>query len=409
MTKLKIWLITPFSPLPGEGWGGVKTHAELLSRLLLGLGAELTVILPEGVSRQGPSTAGFTVETVPCTEMPHTGKWRAAMRAAAERLLLKSVPDLVISEGYYAAGCEQALKKAGVPLAAFVHNFHLVHFSKTFAEVNGPVALFRYLGKALPSITYKMLAVEIPFLRGAELVISVSEKNAGLLRAFYRVPAERLTVLHNWVDAAVFKADPALRAGARARLGLTAESICFLGAGALWRPKGFHVALQAFKALAGREPRAVLMLAGEGPEESALKALAGAPLLDSGRVRFLGKVPLAEIPAVYNAADVFLMPSIHPEGLAYTLIEAMACGLPAIATALGGNIETLGECGRLIPHSRPDVLAEAMFELASDEKKRRAVGAACFERARAAFSGESAETALRKIISGLRPGENHVH
>lgn len=405
MTKMKIWLITPFSPLPGEGWGGVKTHAEYLAKLLLGLGAELTVIVPEGISRPGLSPAGFLVENVPCTAMPHTARWREAMRATAARLIAAGAPDLVFSEGYYAAGCERLLRSAGVPLAAFVHNFHLVHFHKTFSEVAGPGTLLRYIFKALPSIAFKMLFVEIPFLLRASLVISVSEQNARLLRDYYRIPAARLTVLHNWVDTGLFRTSAELRDSARRRLGLPSDAVCFIGTGALWRPKGFHIAVQAFKILAARERKAVLLLAGEGGEEKRLRALAGPELTGSGRVRFLGKVPLGEIHEAYNAADVFLMPSIHPEGLAYTLIEAMACGLPAIATSLGGNIETLRGCGLLVRHSDPGEMAAAMLELAADAEKRGAMGQACLARARAEFSAPAAEQALKKIIEGLRPGQ----
>lgn len=401
MEKKKIWLITPFSPLPGEGWGGVKTHAEYLVRLLLDLGAELTVIVPEGVSRPGPGPAGCRIEAVKSRAMPHTPDWRRAMGAAAEGLLAASLPDLVISEGYYACGCEAALRKSGVPLAAFVHNFHLVHFSKTFAEVDGPAALLRYAFKAFPSILFKMLAVERPFLLGADLVISVSGRNAGLLRDYYRIPPSRLAVLHNWVDTRRFKPSAALRAAARERLGLDPEAVCFLGTGALWRPKGFHVAVKAFRLVADRLPNAVLLLAGSGPEEAALKELAGPELLAAGRIRLAGTVPLAEMPELYNAADVFLMPSIHPEGLAYTLIEAMACGLPAIATDLGGNVETLAGCGILLPHSRPEALGEAMFSLASDPDRRAAAGRGCLSRAREMFSTEKAGTELERLIGGL--------
>lgn len=404
MKKLNIWLVAPFSPLPGEGWGGVKTHSEYLVRLLLGLGAEITVILPEGVSRPGRTAGGYTIETVPSRAQPHTRQWAAAMRATTERLLSAGVPDIVFSEGYYARGSEAALKAAGAPLAVFVHNFHLVHFSKTFAEVDGPATLARYLLLALPAITWKMLAVEAPFCRRADLVISVSGRNAGLLSRYYRVSPERLTVLHNWVDTSVFRSSPELREEARRELGLAAEDVCFLGTGALWRPKGFHVAVEAFKLAAAKFPAAVLLLAGEGPEEERLKALAGRRLLDAGRVRFLGKVPLDRIQRTYNAADVFVIPSTHPEGLAYTLIEAMACGLPAIATALGGNIETLAGCGTLVRHSRPAEMAAAMLELASDEARRSSAALACAERARTAFSAAAAETALKDILARLAGG-----
>lgn len=404
MKKPNIWLITPFSPLPGEGWGGVKTHAEYLAKLLLGMGAELTVILPEGVSRPGRTAAGYTVETVPSRAQPHTAEWARAMRATTESLLFAGAPDAVFSEGYYARGGEKALKAAGVPLAVFVHNFHLVHFSKTFAEVDGPATLARYLLLALPSITGKILTVEAPFFRQADMVISVSGRNADLMRRLYRVSPKRLSVLHNWVDTSVFKRSAELREEARLELGLAPEDVCFLGTGALWRPKGFHVAVKAFKLVAAEFPAAALMLAGEGPEEGKLKEIAGRQLLDSGRVKFLGKVQLDRIQRTYNAADAFVIPSIHPEGLAYTLIEAMACGLPAIASSLGGNIETIGDCGILVPPSDAKALAAGMLQLASDPEKRAALGTCAAERARILFSEETARKELGLLVKKLSAG-----
>lgn len=401
MKGLKIWFISPFSPLPGEGCGGVKTHAEYLARLLAEMGADLTVLVPEGISKAGRTGAGFVIETIPGSGQPHTAPWAKAMKAAAERLLAVERPDLVISESYYARGCEEVLERAGIPLAAFVHNFHLVHYQKTLAEVAGPRQFLRYLLKAVPDITLKMLGAEAPFLRRAGAVISVSERNAALLRDFYRIGGNRLFVLHNWVDISVFKNSPELRTAGRSCLGLPEGSICYLGAGALWRPKGFHVAISAFKLIAERCPGAVLMLAGDGPDARDLKEQAG-PLLAAGRVRFLGEVPLAELPGIYNAADVFLIPSTHPEGLAYTLIEAMACGLPAIATGLGGNIETLGGLGTLVPSGDERRLAGAMLDLAENPVKRQEQGDACRRRAEEFFSEAAARKALAAILGTFK-------
>lgn len=401
MKKLNIWLVAPFSPLPGEGWGGVKTHSEYLVRLLLGLGAEITVILPEGVSRPGRTAGGYTIETMPSRAQPHTREWTSAMRATTERLISAGVPDIVFSEGYYARGSEAALKAAGVPLAVFVHNFHLVHFSTTFSEISGARDFAVWLLKTVPELAYKILTAELPFLRTADLVVPVSASNEVLLKKFYRIQGQRLSLLHNWVDTGVFNKSPGLRTKGRRELGIQDRDSCFLCVGSLWRPKGFHIAIEAFKVIAERLPGAVLLLAGEGHEEGRLKTLAGRELIEGGRVKFLGKVPPGELPQIYNTADIFLMPSLYPEGLAYALIEASACGLPSIATALGGNVETLGDCGVLIPPLDPEVLAAAMLELASDEGRRTELGLRVLERTRTAFSEEAAKKGLNGIAEKL--------
>ncbi len=394
MNKKTAWLISPSSPVPGEGWGGVKTHTELLNALLAKLGFEVITIVPSGVS-----SGGAGIEPVASAAEPHTAAWQTALRGKAEELLAVSGPDVVISEGYYAAGIEDVLKKRGIPLVAFVHNFHLVHFQKLWAEIDSARALAYYLVKTIPRLLLLIFRHERPFLRKADMVLSVSEKNSALLRSFYRLPPSKVQTLHNWAADVLFVRSGTLRAGTRAKLLLAQDPPVFLALGALWKPKGFQVAIAAFKLLAAEEAAPVLLIAGSGNYEPRLKAIAGKQLLESGRIRFLGTWPREDLPALYSTADIFIMPSTHPEGLAYTLIEAMAAGLPAIATDLGGNTETVGDAGILVPHSDPERLCAAMLKLARDPGTREKLAARSAKRALELFSEK---TAMEKLDSVLR-------
>lgn len=358
------------------------------------MGFSVIVLVPAGVSRPGA-----TVKIVTSAEEPHTSGWQTALREKTEELLTASRPDIMISEGYYAAGIEDVLKKRGIPLIAFVHNFHLVHFQKLWAEIDSARALAYYLVKTIPRLLLLISRHERPFLRKADMVLSVSDKNAGLLRSFYRLPHSKVQTLHNWVADALFVRSETLRVGTRAKLLLAQDQPVFLALGALWKPKGFQVAIAAFKLLAAEETAPVLLIAGSGNYEPMLKAIAGKQLLESGRIRFLGTWPRENLPALYNAADIFIIPSTHPEGLAYTLIEAMAAGLPAIATALGGNTETVGDAGILVPHSDPARLCAAMLKLAKDPGIREKLAARSVKRALELFSEKAA---MKKLDSVLR-------
>jgi glycosyltransferase involved in cell wall biosynthesis len=367
----------------------------MLIRLLIKCGHKVTVIAPG----QPHETVNGDYRLVLLTAENHdflTPLWFSDLETSFLNATAADRPDFIFSEGYYALGLEKVA--AGVPIFAFIHNFHLIHFNKLFTEADGLRSFASYFLRSAPRTLYRMLSCELPFLRRAAKVVSVSERNAGLLKKFYRLDPDKVSVLHNWVETGVFRPDSERRASARWKLGLAGDRLVFLLVGALWRPKGFQTAIKAFKRLAGQRPEAVLLLAGEGPYEQALKNMAGEELLASGRIKFLGLWRREELPALYNAADIFIIPSIHPEGLAYTLIEAMASGLASIATSLGGNIETIGNAGILLPPGNTDELSAAMLRLAQGPALRKTLSELARDRALELFSEEPAAKKIGLLL-----------
>jgi len=143
-----------------------------------------------------------------------------------------------------------------------------------------------------------------------------------------------------------------------------------------------------------RVPNTELVVAGGGdateldddPEARRLLRLAE----DFGvrdRLDLRGRVPHDEVPALLRSADVFVSaPWYEPFGI--TPLEAMACGVPVVATAVGGMIDTVvhGATGLHVPPRQPDAIAEAVRTLLADDELRRRLGAAGVERARARYS-----------------------
>ena len=125
------------------------------------------------------------------------------------------------------------------------------------------------------------------------------------------------------------------------------------------------------------------------------------------KVRFLGKIKHSELPLIYNMADIFLMPSLMSEGHAYTLIEAMACGLPSIATKAGGNIETIGDAGILGPPGDVNALEQAMIELTQSPEKRRELSQRARERVMRYFSEEVAIQKISLLLTENIPDKIH--
>lgn len=168
-------------------------------------------------------------------------------------------------------------------------------------------------------------------------------------------PAEKAIVLRNGVDLELFR--PQDRPAARAALGF--EGFTLLSVGGLIPRKGHDLAIEAL----GRLPDCRLLVAGSGPSRQDLEALARRlGVLD--RVRFLGEIPHKELPALYAAADVFVLASSR-EGWANVLLEAMACGTPVVATNVNGAGEVVraAAAGLLMPHRTPASLVETLGRL----------------------------------------------
>lgn len=185
------------------------------------------------------------------------------------------------------------------------------------------------------------------------------------------VPAERIRLIPNGVDLAVHRPAAGVeRAALRERLGLPAGR--FLGAfvGRLHPVKDVDTLLEA----AARVPDLVLVVVGDGPERGRLEARA-AELQLGPRVRFLGQSQ--RVADVLRAADAFLLSS-HGEGMSNALLEAMACGLPCLASdAVGGARELLGhDRGLLVAGGDAAAWAEAIERVAADPALRERLGGA---------------------------------
>jgi glycosyltransferase involved in cell wall biosynthesis len=132
--------------------------------------------------------------------------------------------------------------------------------------------------------------------------------------------------------------------------------------------------LHALAILSKERPSIQLAIAGDGPCREELQQLSSTLGL-GGRVRFLGNVQ--NVPALLADASLFVLPSLS-EGISLTLLEAMARGLPVVATRVGGNPEVVidGETGLLVPAQSPRELAAAIGRIAGDWDQGRQMGLA---------------------------------
>ncbi len=215
--------------------------------------------------------------------------------------------------------------------------------------------------------------------RISSCVIAVSPQVAEAEAAAGGTPRRKLLALPNALDLSVFK--PGDRTAARTALGLPADDFVVGFAGRLHENKNLDVLLAAAAEAAGEISNLRIALAGEGPEQAALERQA-AELGISARVTFLGV--RKDMPKVYPAMDALGLIS-KVEGCSRTLLEATACGIPAIATPVGYAPELLGrdEAGILVPLRDAGAAARAMVRLAREPETRARMGRVAQERAAA--------------------------
>lgn len=196
--------------------------------------------------------------------------------------------------------------------------------------------------------------------RETDAIVAVADAVADRMVRGARIPRARIARIVNGLDTVRFA--PGVGRGVlRARLGIPAD-VPVIGSVARYDPvKNLALLVNAFARVRARHPHARLVLVGEGPERAALEALIAERGL--GDAVTLAGV-LAEPTEAYGALDVFVLPS-RSEGTSMSLLEAMASGVPVVATAVGGNPALVEDRrdGRLVPTEDEPALAAAITAL----------------------------------------------
>ncbi len=278
--------------------------------------------------------------------------------------------------------------KAGAQLARFVrqekvallhcHLFIASLFASAAARVAGVPAIVETchgpevwrMGKKLRGNFW----VDRQVGRLIDRYIAVSHAAARHLIENKGVPRTKIRVIHNGRDLGRYSAAGGEhRAGTRRELGLAEEQV-LLTLARFDDQKGHRFLIEAIGQISARWPRLILLLAGEGPLEAAIRAQCAALGL-AGRVRFLGYRD--DVPQLLEAADIVVLPSLY-EGLPLVAIEALAAGKALIATAVDGTPEVVidGETGLLVAPGDPAAIAAAIERLLGNPARASELGAA---------------------------------
>ncbi len=251
------------------------------------------------------------------------------------------------------------------------------------------------------------IEIETAVYAECDRIIALTEKERDELGSLYGVPREKITVIPPGVDVQRFRPIAEKRALKR-KLGFPPDRPIVFSLGRLDERKGFDLFFRAAAEVirAGGQPRPLFVLsAGAGhpnerEERTKLEGLIKELGIESS-VIWLGILAEENLPLFYGAADVFVLPSRY-EPFGIVLLEAMACGLPVVATVLGGpsKVITPGVDGLLVDPTDIEALSTAILELLANRKRRETMGRKARERVMAEFSWEKVAQRVWEVYSG---------
>ncbi|AVT35781.1 glycosyltransferase [Plantactinospora sp. BB1] len=384
---------SPLAELGGPDAGGQNTHVAELAAALADQGHDVHVYTRRDQPHQGPVVPmrdGVSVlhvpagppEPVPKDEllpyMADFGRWLA--RHWQDGLWR---PDVAHAH-FWMSGLATLVagRQSGVPVVQTYHALGTVKRRHQGAADTSPPQRIRY---------ERMLG------RGVDRVVAQCRDEVAELTRM-GVPRSAISVVPSGVNPDVFTPDGSAvsREPGRPRL---------LGVGRLVERKGFLDVVRALRmvpeaeyVLIGGPPAARL---GEDGFANRLRALAESEGV-ADRVRLVGAVPRAEMPRWYRSADILVAtPWYEPFGL--TPLEAMACGVPVLGTAVGGLTDTVvpGLTGDLVPPRDPETLGAVLRHLLADSDRRHRYGLAAVERIRTGYSWTRTAARLGAVYTAV--------
>ncbi|KAK9095686.1 hypothetical protein Scep_027155 [Stephania cephalantha] len=236
---------------------------------------------------------------------------------------------------------------------------------------------------------------EIRFFKNYAHHIAISDSCGEMLRDVYQIPTKRVHVILNGVNAEEFKGTTKVGMEFRLTHKVPVNASLVMGvAGRLVKDKGHPLLYQAFTSLLTEHPDVYLIVAGSGPWEQRYRDM-------GGRVVVVGSLHPSELKGFYNAIDVFVNPTLRPQGLDLTLMEAMMCGKPVLASrfpSIKGSVVVSDELGFMFSPNVESLLEVLELVVGEGKERLQRMGRACGEYARAMFDAEKMALAYERLF-----------
>jgi glycosyltransferase involved in cell wall biosynthesis len=345
--------------------GGSRVVARELARGLAGRGHEVTFLVARHTPDAPDDERRGGVRIVRYPGAGRAVQFVRAGRAACARLWAEQSFDVVHTHFAYAALGPSRAVPPGVP---HVRSFYGPWDAEGWVEDCACLTP----GDKAPSPRRALLAarnrlkralrrrVESGSLRRSETVIVLSEQSRGEVASF-GCPGDRIRKIAGGADVGRF-APPADKRAVRRALGLPEDRRILLSVRRLAPRMGLDNLIEAMPTVAARHPDALLLIGGKGPDRARLeKVIATAGI--GAHVRLVGFIPEDQLAACYQAADLFVLPTLALEGFGLVTVEALACGTPVVGTPAGATPEILRQLdARLVTReTSPNGLADGIL------------------------------------------------
>lgn len=356
-----------------------------------------------------PQLADAGIELVPS---PQSTQLQQANLSSRDDYAIDRVPGLrPVRRSFHHAS---QLARAAFPLRRYIvqNRIDIVHCFLPYAYIVGAAAtaLRPRCRLVMSRVSSNFYMDEYPHYRLAETRIAHRRLDAAVCNAASirqdliaeGIADSRITIIRNGIDVAHFAPDPGRRACARAGVGLGPDQLVFTCVANLHPYKGHADLIDALALIAPRLPKDWrLLCAGRDVDDTraGLERHAAEKGL-AGNIRFLGSV--TDIPGLLATSDLHIHPS-REDALPNSLLEAMAAGLPIVATKVGGIPELVedGIGGLLVSPRAPAELANAIMRLVEDRELRPRMGQANAQRISEQFSIEASISAYEKLYFQL--------
>ena len=379
----RICLVTHFFP---PHMGGIEKVSYEQSKRLTESGYEIDVLTSKIGGQNEHPAKGIRVVTYPSIKLaerfgvPYPIPTIKAYKKFAQVI---SKCDLVHAHGHvYMSSClaGKLAKKYKKPFIVTQHNTFIDYQSwlNIMEKMNDFI-----IGKSV--------------LKHADRILTVSKET---MKYVLKLGADKskTSVIYNGVDTNRFHS--VKKGESRKKLGLPKERRIIFSVRRLVYKNGVDTLIESAHLVARDNPDVLFVVVGKGPSrkliEDRIKELG-----IENNIKLTGFVQDELLPVYYDAADYFVLPSASGEGLPLVLFEAMACGLPVIATTVGGTPEIINHLknGVLVPPKNPEAIAEALLKLLAEEELGKSIGEEAKRTVEDTFTWEENVRKLKEVYS----------
>jgi glycosyltransferase involved in cell wall biosynthesis len=240
-----------------------------------------------------------------------------------------------------------------------IYTCHSLSFEEYISRSSSPKNPIKWLLHHLQISARK--SIEQKVLKRSDQIVVLSEYTRKKLQQTYGLSPSKVSVIHGGVDLERFRLTTD-KDRIRARMGLPEDNFILFTVRNLVPRMGLENLISAFEIVQNGRRDLLLIIGGEGPLEPALKEQTKRCGVEDF-VRFAGYIPDQNLPAYYQMADLFILPTTELEGFGLVTVEALASGLPVLATPVGGTREILAKLGSdyLFDDSTPQSIANGIL------------------------------------------------